>query len=296
LRAKDHRIYVFGRTVARISFSCNFSFPKSPSPYPSLEGEGETPLMMKPNFYSPYLYAANVRRNSLNALLLSFAIHSAVIFAIFLAGLTFCPVSADLSPLVVTITPLADGSPVDAREVPAGKKEKSISNELTRPNPSIEPKADLRSIEPISPSTEPIPQKTDISQSSAMEIHDLTAPVRRDQSGGTTGNGANAIKSASNSGGRIASGAIPQYGNNPLPAYPSMARKMGHEGVVLLAAEILSDGRVGQLAVKKSSGHPTLDQSALDAVKKWKFIPAKWMGKAVSAWVDVPVKFQLSQS
>ena len=94
----------------------------------------------------------------------------------------------------------------------------------------------------------------------------------------------------------MASGAIPQYGRNPLPVYPSLARKMGHEGVVLLAAEILSDGRVGQLVVKKSSGFPTLDQSALDAVKRWKFIPAKWMGKAVSAWVDVPVKFRLSES
>jgi protein TonB len=65
---------------------------------------------------------------------------------------------------------------------------------------------------------------------------------------------------------------------------------------VLLAAEILSDGRVGQLVVKKSSGYLTLDQSALDAVKRWKFIPAMWMGKAVSAWVDVPVKFRLSES
>ena len=252
--------------------------------------------MMKPNFYSPYLYAANVRRNSLIALLLSFAIHSAVIFAIFLAGLTFCPVSADLSPLVVTITSLADGSPVDAREVPAGKKEKSISNELTRPNPSIEPKADLKSTEPISPSTEPIPQKTDISQFSAMEIHDLNVSVRKDMASGTEGDGAGAVKSASSLGGRIASGAIPQYGSNPLPVYPSLARKMGHEGVVLLAAEIRSDGRVGQLVVKKSSGFPTLDQSALDAVRRWKFIPAKWMGKAVSAWVDVPVKFRLSES
>ena len=124
-----------------------------------------------------------------------------------------------------------------------------------------------------------------------MEIHDLNASVRKDQ-----GDGAGAIKPASSSGGRIASGVTPQYGNNPLPVYPSLARKMGHEGVVLLAAEIRSDGRVGQLVVKKSSGYLTLDQSALDAVRKWKFIPARWMGRPVSAWVDVPVKFRLSDS
>ncbi len=251
---------------------------------------------MKTDICATYSHPASVRRNSLNALLLSLVIHSAVIVAIFLAGMTFHPVSADLSPLVVTITSLADGNPAGAREVPAGKKEKINSKEPTRINPSIEPKTDLRSTEQISPSTDPLPQKTDNSESTAMEIHDPNASARKGTPNGTAGEGAGDIKPASSPGGSIASGAIPRYGSNPLPVYPSLARKMGHEGIVLLAAEILSDGRVGQLVVKKSSGYPTLDQSALDAVRRWKFIPAKWMGRAVSAWVDVPVKFRLSVS
>jgi periplasmic protein TonB len=252
--------------------------------------------MMRTDICTTYSHPASTRRNSLNALLLSLVIHSAVIFGIFLAGMAFHPVSAELSPLVVTITSFAEGNPSDATKVPAGKKEKSPSIELTRTNPSIEPRADLRSTGQLSPSTEPNPQKTDISESAAMEIHDLNTSVRKDMAGGTAGEGSGAIKPATSSGGRIASGAIPQYGKNPFPVYPSIARKMGHEGIVLLAAEILSDGRVGHLVVKKSSGFPTLDQSALDAVRRWKFIPAKWMGKAVSAWVDVPVKFRLSES
>lgn len=250
---------------------------------------------MSTNIFSPDSHPANVRLTSLNALLLSLAIHSAVIFAIFLAGMAFRPVSADLSPLVVTIASFTEGNQADARKVPAGKKEKSTSKELAQMNPSIEPNTDLRSSEQITPSTEPIPLKTDISESAAMEIHDLNTSVRKDMAGGTA-DGAGAINPESSPGGRSASGAIPQYGSNPLPVYPSLARKMGHEGVVLLAAEILSDGRVGQLVVKKSSGFPTLDQTALDAVQRWKFIPARWMGKAVSAWVDVPVKFRLNES
>jgi protein TonB len=249
---------------------------------------------MRQNICTIYPHSANLRRNSLNALLLSLVIHSAVIFAIFLAGTTFRPVSADLSPLLVTITSFTEGNQADAREVPAAKNEKHKRNDV-RTKPSIETKTDLGSTEQIAPSTEPIPQKTDIPPSSAMEIHDPNTSVRTDQAGGTA-DGAGAIKPASSSGGRMASGTIPQYGSNPLPVYPSLARKMSHEGVVLLAAEILSDGRVGQLVVKKSSGFPALDQSALDAVKRWKFIPARWMGKAVSAWVDVPVKFRLSES
>jgi protein TonB len=251
---------------------------------------------MKTNICKTYSHPASVRRNSVNALLLSLAIHLALIFAIFLAGMTFRPVSADLSPLVVTITSFAEGNPADAQKVSAGKKGKSTRFELTRTNPSIEPKADLRNAGQISPATEPNSQKTDISESAAMEIQDLNTSVQKDMVGGTAGVRSGAIKSTANSGEKIASGAIPRYGSNPLPVYPSLARKMGHEGIVLLAAEILSDGRVGQLAVKKSSGYPTLDQSALDAVRRWKFIPAKWMGKAVSAWVDVPVKFRLSES
>jgi TonB family protein len=253
-------------------------------------------VLMKTNICKTYSHPASVRRNSVNALLLSLVTHVALIFAIFLAGMTFRPVSADLSPLVVTITSFEEGNPVDAPKAPAGNKEKSTRFELTRTSPSIEPKADLRNTGQISPSTEPNPQKTDVSESAAMEIHDLNTSVRKDMAGGTAGVGSGAIKSAANSGEKIASGAIPQYGSNPLPVYPSLARKMGHEGLVLLAAEILSDGRVGHLVVKKSSGFPSLDQSALDAVRRWKFIPAKWMGKAVSAWVDVPVKFRLSES
>jgi|WetSurMetagenome_2_1015567.scaffolds.fasta_scaffold54984_1 TonB family protein len=268
----------------------------SPSPVPSWKGEGETPWMMRQNLYAPYSHPAIIRRDSLNALLLSLLFHSTVIVAIFLAGMTFRPVSADLSPLVVTITSLTEGNQADARAATTGKKEKSAKKEYFNASRSSETIADRRNAERISPSTETVPQRADISESAALEIHDRHASVRDEMTGGTAAEGSGTVPLAPRAGRNGASGAIPQYGSNPLPAYPSLARKMGHEGIVLLAAEILSDGRVGHLAVKKSSGFPALDQSALDAVRRWKFIPAKWMGKAVPAWVDVPVKFRLSES
>ena len=43
----------------------------------------------------------------------------------------------------------------------------------------------------------------------------------------------------------------------------------------------------------KSSGYGRLDESALAAVKKWKFQPAMRGGAAVEAWVLVPVEFTL---
>jgi protein TonB len=77
------------------------------------------------------------------------------------------------------------------------------------------------------------------------------------------------------------------------PVYPEIARVRGYEGVVLVAAEILPNGRVGNIKIRKSSGYAILDQSALEGVKPWKFEPAKKSGKPFTIWVEVPIKFVL---
>ena len=88
--------------------------------------------------------------------------------------------------------------------------------------------------------------------------------------------------------------AKPRYQENAPPPYPVSARLRGYEGIVLISAEILSEGRVGNVNIKSSSGYGILDQSALEAVKAWKFNPARKMGKPVSVRVDIPVRFVLN--
>jgi len=88
---------------------------------------------------------------------------------------------------------------------------------------------------------------------------------------------------------------IPAYRQNSPPRYPAAARQRGYEGLVLVSAEIRPDGRVGNLSLKKSSGYPILDDSAMDAVRKWLFRPGQRMGVTVSMWVDVPVRFALNE-
>jgi protein TonB len=73
-----------------------------------------------------------------------------------------------------------------------------------------------------------------------------------------------------------------------------LARRRGYAGVVMLSVEVLADGRVGRLEIKKTSGYDLLDISALEAVRVWKFSPAKNMGTPVPMWVDVPVRFELN--
>jgi TonB family protein len=88
-------------------------------------------------------------------------------------------------------------------------------------------------------------------------------------------------------------GAHPRYAENPKPPYPQEARNRGYQGEVLLRVEVLSNGKVGQIEVKRSSGYEMLDHSALSTVKQWKFIPAKRGEDTVSLWVNIPIKFQL---
>lgn len=83
------------------------------------------------------------------------------------------------------------------------------------------------------------------------------------------------------------------YLSNPPPAYPIAARRRGIEGTVLVHAEVSAEGACLRAELKKSSGAEMLDQAALEAVRKWRFVPAKRGPVAVVAWVEVPVTFKL---
>ncbi|MDD5242186.1 MAG: energy transducer TonB [Sulfuricella sp.] len=86
------------------------------------------------------------------------------------------------------------------------------------------------------------------------------------------------------------------YLSNPPPAYPLSARRRGVEGTVLVRAEISAGGECLRVELKKTSGAGMLDQAALEAVKKWRFVPAKRGSQAVVAWVEVPITFKLENN
>ncbi|MDD5461770.1 MAG: energy transducer TonB [Methylococcales bacterium] len=83
------------------------------------------------------------------------------------------------------------------------------------------------------------------------------------------------------------------YLNNPAPDYPSLSRRLGEQGKVLLHVQVTADGAAGSVSLQASSGSSRLDQAALSAVKQWRFVPAKRGGQTVSASVVVPVSFSL---
>jgi periplasmic protein TonB len=83
------------------------------------------------------------------------------------------------------------------------------------------------------------------------------------------------------------------YLDNPAPDYPSISRRLGEQGRVLLRVLVAVDGTANSVVVQTSSGSSRLDQATLAAVKKWRFVPARHGGQAVVASVIVPVSFSI---
>ena len=77
------------------------------------------------------------------------------------------------------------------------------------------------------------------------------------------------------------------------PEYPVSEIRQGHEGTVLLALQILPNGRVGAVRIEQSSGYAKLDDSAAREARKWRMKPGTSDGSAMAMWKKVPIKFQL---
>lgn len=86
------------------------------------------------------------------------------------------------------------------------------------------------------------------------------------------------------------------YLNNPRPAYPMVARRMGWQGRVILNVEVLAEGASGTVVVFHGSGHEVLDNAAMNTVKGWRFTPARHGGRAVTQWFKVPIVFSLEDN
>jgi protein TonB len=87
----------------------------------------------------------------------------------------------------------------------------------------------------------------------------------------------------------------PQKRYTPLPDYPSLAKRRGYEGTVMLRLLVSKDGRVVEAEVLQSSGYSILDRNAVDFIqRKWRFTPALKDGHTVDMWVELPVQYELN--
>ena len=80
--------------------------------------------------------------------------------------------------------------------------------------------------------------------------------------------------------------------NRP-PAYPEAAREDGLHGRVQLQLQIDAQGTVTAVQWLQRSGIALLDLAARDAVRAWRFEPARRGGQDVPSSHTVTIRFQL---
>ncbi len=80
------------------------------------------------------------------------------------------------------------------------------------------------------------------------------------------------------------------------PEYPSVSKRLGEQGKVVVLVHVLADGRAGEVKLLKSSGYPRLDAAALDHVlREWRFVPARSDGEAIATWGPFAVTFMITR-
>lgn len=83
------------------------------------------------------------------------------------------------------------------------------------------------------------------------------------------------------------------YLNNPPPPYPQMSKRLREQGRVVLRVHISADGIATRAEIQTSSGFPRLDDTALQTVLRWRYVPGKRAGVPEAMSYLIPIDFRL---
>lgn len=145
---------------------------------------------------------------------------------------------------------------------------------------------------PVVPKATPVPPKTatptDVaSTSSSNQPSQQSGPSASLQAGEGKADSASAVTAG------MGADRLPSILSSPKPPYPREAFRARQEGRVTVDIEVLSDGKVGRTALNATSGVPSLDASALEAIRNWQYAPGTKGGKLSPQWIRVVVSFEL---
>lgn len=85
----------------------------------------------------------------------------------------------------------------------------------------------------------------------------------------------------------------PAHLNNPRPPYPALSKRLGEQGTVVIRLHIDREGKPTKAEILNSSGFERLDQTALQAARRWRYVPGKRNGVPEAMWITVPIRFDL---
>ena len=85
----------------------------------------------------------------------------------------------------------------------------------------------------------------------------------------------------------------PKQLSSVAPVYPQFAMRQHLEGVTLLDGVVTVDGRIGEIALVRSSGTAELDVEAAKSFKRWTFAPGTLSGRPVPVVISVQIEFTM---
>lgn len=80
----------------------------------------------------------------------------------------------------------------------------------------------------------------------------------------------------------------------PPPPYPRISRQLGEQGTARVNVLVGADGFAQKVELEQSSGFDRLDQAAMGAALRWRYLPRKKAGVPTAKWVVVPMPFVLT--
>ncbi len=182
-------------------------------------------------------------------------------------------------------------SPVDRRQEPPAAHGPVIAMErASRPTPKPRPRPERRKASPARAAAAPPPSLA--AGLSGVEMG-IAAPGGLDLSGQAKVIGDTAaIRDTVMTSETV--DVLPRPLQTVQPSYPSRARARGVTGFVKLSLQIGSAGEVLAVRVTQSEPPGVFDQSAVEAIRRWRFAPATFKGQPVKVWVTQRLTFKLS--
>lgn len=217
------------------------------------------------------------------------------------ASLTPAPENEEPAQKKQTVVPKSNKSPLKKRTMTEKKRKPVVKRHHIGKKSKKQPKlAKYRPSQKTSPpKPAPIPPEPENDHTSNAVAENTGETATTDP--GSKKDGAKTVSKYFEHGGASLSPletiheAKPVYRSNPSPKYPRIARIRGFQGTVLLNVLVNSSGKVDDVTIFKSSGHPVLDGAAESTVKQWLFEPGRIGKRKVDMWVRVPIRFELME-
>ena len=189
------------------------------------------------------------------------------------------PTMEPVQAVEIVFSPPAPQAQSEATPEPVAKP---VSQPVARPAPiAPAPIAMAKPARPVAPQPSPSPSSQPVEAESAAEsTASTTAPAA-------------APVAAS---GPAVPDTPPAGLDMPRPSYPRMAKQRGWQGLVVMAVEVNELGCANSVTVKQSSGHAMLDEAAMEAARRWHFRPARKDGRDITASVEIPIRFSLTEA